>query len=205
MATRAQLRRILRAQRISPETVKIMARVDRRQFVPRSRWAAAYVDRPLSIGYGVTISQPSLVGKMVDYLRLEPISTVLELGTGSAYNARIIADLVPFGRLTTVERVSPLAARAKRRFAGRHNVTVVEGDATAARFGHPFDRIVATAEFLNRAQMARLVEKNAAFFCIAVYPYKGVLWRMVKCGRRVTTQRLMRVRFVPVLSGTRQS
>jgi len=198
---KTQLHNLLKQQGLSDETLKAMKAVDRKKFVNDAHKPFAYEDRPLSIGYDVTISQPSLVGKMIDLLAVEPISNILELGTGSAYNAAIMSKLVPYGSLTTVERVKPLAEQAKKLLRAR-NTTVIAGNALTAKYPHVFDRIIVTAEFLDEDQMIDFIVKNAAIFCIAIFPMKGILWRIIKCGEDLTKENLMRVRFVPVLEGT---
>jgi len=197
---RQQLDLLLKKQ-LTPATYQAMKNTDRAKFVLPEFLVFAYEDRPLSIGHDVTISQPSLVGKMIDFLEIESISNILELGTGSAYNAAVMSKLVPYGTLTTVERVRPLATRAKKLLARAKNTTVISGDALTVKYKHPFDRIIATAEFLDTATMKKFLDENAAFFCIAVFPMQGQLWRMVKCGKHITSEPLMAVRFVPVLGG----
>lgn len=188
---------------VSPATYLAMKNTDRVKYVLPEFKSFAYEDRPLSIGYDVTISQPSLVGKMIDYLQVESISNILEVGTGSAYNAAIMSKLVPYGSLTTVERVRPLASRAKKLLTNSKNITVISGDALTIKYKHSFDRIIATAEFLDESSMKKFLNENAAFFCIAVFPMRGKLWRMIKCGEYITTESLLSVRFVPVLEGER--
>jgi len=191
----------LKKQGISMETIQAMAKNDRQRFVPSSSTKAAYYDSALSIGYNVTISQPSLVAFMIDELQLDAINHVLELGTGSAWNAAIISTLLPFGSLITVERVAALGKQAKELLASKKNTNVLIGDAVNMEYKHKFDRIVVTAEFMNEKQIKNFVKRNAGYFCIAIYPYDGILWRMTKCGSNITLKRLKSVRFVPVIEG----
>ena len=190
---------------VSKETAKAMEKIDRIKYIPekfKDSREHAYWDTPQSIGDEVTISQPSLVGKMIDYLNLQSMNNVLELGTGSAYNADILSQLLPYGHLTTVERVVKLGKRAKKLLKSRKNVTVIIGDAMEQKYSHPFDRIIVTAEFLDIDQVDKMIDKIAGDFCILVFPYHGNLLRITKCaGKSVNVEELLQVRFVPVLEG----
>ena len=92
--------------------LEAMRRVPREAFVPQDQYYAAYEDRPLSIGFGQTISQPYIVALMVQALELKGGDKVLELGAGSGYEAAILAELA--GEVVTVERISELVEGAKR-------------------------------------------------------------------------------------------
>jgi protein-L-isoaspartate(D-aspartate) O-methyltransferase len=123
-----------------------MRRVPRHRFVPTEHVADAYEDIPLPIGYGQTISQPYIVAYMTEQLQLTPKSKVLEIGTGSGYQAAVLAEVA--GEVYTIEIVSNLAKRATATLSelGYRNVHVRAGDgyrgwAEAA----PFDRIIVTA------------------------------------------------------------
>ena len=123
-----------------------MRRVPRHLFVPDNQRPLAYADRPLPIGYGQTISQPYIVALMTDRLQLNGDETVLELGTGSGYQAAILGQLV--ARVFTIEIVPPLAQSAEERLArlGYDNISARQGD---GYYGWPeaapFDAIVVTA------------------------------------------------------------
>ena len=105
----AGLRRSIR----SSPVLKAMERVPREVFVPASERPMAYLDIPLSIGDGQTISQPYIVALITEALRLQPADRVLEIGAGSGYQAAVLAELVPDGRVVTVELVRRLAERAR--------------------------------------------------------------------------------------------
>jgi protein-L-isoaspartate(D-aspartate) O-methyltransferase len=120
--------------------------------VPRHRFCnppghpEAYADRPLSIGEGQTISQPYMVALMTERLRLTGTESVLEVGTGSGYQAAVLAELAR--KLVSVERITALAERARRLLEaeGYGNVEVVLGDGSLGRPDHgPYDRILVTA------------------------------------------------------------
>src|SRR5687768_735674 len=103
--------RQLRARGIDdPRTLRAMAKVPRERFVPKELTARAYEDNPLPIGFGQTISQPYIVAFMTQELRPKPTDRVLEIGTGSGYQAAVLSELV--AQVYTIEIVRPLAQRA---------------------------------------------------------------------------------------------
>ncbi len=133
-------------RRIDPAVLQAMRKVPRHRLVPEGVRAQAYANRPLAIGYEQTISQPYIVALMTHLLDVEPDHVVLEVGTGSGYQAAVLAELVR--QVYTIEIVEPLAARAKQQLAelGYRNVTVRAGDGYAGWPEHaPFDRIIVTA------------------------------------------------------------
>lgn len=120
----------------------------REAFLGSDHRAEAYLDRPLPIGLGQTISAPHMVAIMCDHLGLAPGQRVLEVGTGSGYHAAVTAHLIrPGGRLTTIEFYDDLArrARANLKSAGVRDVAVVAGDGSLGwPPGAPYDRIYLT-------------------------------------------------------------
>lgn len=129
-----------------PTVLAVMAKVPRHEFVPSSERPRAYANRPLPIGHGQTISQPFIVALMTDMLGVDRRSTVLEVGTGSGYQAAVLAELVK--QVYTVEIIEPLARDAAPRLTrlGYANVEVRLGD---GYYGWPekgpFDAIIVTA------------------------------------------------------------
>ncbi|MBC7927302.1 MAG: protein-L-isoaspartate(D-aspartate) O-methyltransferase [Bryobacteraceae bacterium] len=120
--------------------------VPREQFVPEHLREYAYEDRPLSIGFGVTISQPYMVAVMTELLSLQPGHRVLEIGTGSGYQAAVLSLLV--SKVYSVETVPELASGAQGILTtlGYTNIFIHIGDGYAGWLAHaPFDRIVLTA------------------------------------------------------------
>jgi protein-L-isoaspartate(D-aspartate) O-methyltransferase len=108
-----------------------MLRVPRHKFVPEYEQKAAYMDRPLDIGHGQTISAPHMVAIMCELLELSKEQKVLEIGAGSGYNAAVIGEIVgKSGHVYTVERIEPLAnfARDNLKKTGYSNVTVLLED-----------------------------------------------------------------------------
>lgn len=133
-------------RRFSPEVMAAMAKVPRHRFVPPGLEGAAYLNFPLSIGYGQTISQPYIVALMTDLLELRPDSTVLEIGCGSGYQAAVLAELA--ARVYSIEFVEELATAARQRLRdlGYANVEVMTEDGYYGWSEHaPFDAIIITA------------------------------------------------------------
>lgn len=133
----------------SEPVVDAMSRVPREEFVPANAREQAYWDQPLGIGAGQTISAPHMVAIMSEALDVRPGDRVLEIGTGSGYQAAVLGVLVgPVGSVHTIERVPELAevARAALRRLGASNVHVHIGDGSKGYpMGAPYDRILVTA------------------------------------------------------------
>jgi len=135
-----------RRDRMSPAVKAAMRAVPRHDFVEPSSRDLAYINRPLSIGHGQTISQPFIVALMTELIDAERDDRVLEIGTGSGYQAAVLAKLV--SQVYTIEIVALLAERARTRLnkLGYDNVTVRTGDGNLGWPGAaPFDAIVVTA------------------------------------------------------------
>jgi len=134
------------SRRLDPAVLRAMREVPRHLFVPAEARPLAYQNRPLPIGHGQTISQPYIVALMTHLLKPEPGHEVLEVGTGSGYQAAILSRLVR--RVHTIEIVEPLAGRARSLLGelGYANVEVRHGDGYAGWPERaPFDRIIVTA------------------------------------------------------------
>ncbi|MDH3647601.1 MAG: protein-L-isoaspartate(D-aspartate) O-methyltransferase [Gammaproteobacteria bacterium] len=131
---------------VSERVLTAMERVARHEFVPASHRAAAYENRPLPIGAGQTISQPYIVALMTDLADVNKDSVVFEVGTGSGYQAAVLAEMVK--HVYTIEIVDMLADRAAQTLQrlGYDNVSVKAGDGYAGWPEHaPFDAILVTA------------------------------------------------------------
>ncbi|HUG56381.1 MAG TPA: protein-L-isoaspartate(D-aspartate) O-methyltransferase [Candidatus Limnocylindrales bacterium] len=146
-AARAGLMRSLQRTGIRDRRVlEAIGRVPRERFVPADLAEAAYEDRALPIGEGQTISQPWVVARMTELLDVRPTDRVLELGTGSGYQAAVLAELA--AEVVSAERHGSLAERAAALLAelGYRNVRVVHTDASAGLTEWaPYDRIIVTA------------------------------------------------------------
>ena len=131
---------------LDPRVMDAMASVPRHRLIPDDVQGSAYANRPLPIGHGQTISQPYIVAVMTDLLKTTPSSRVLEVGTGSAYQAAVLSGLVK--HVYTIEIIEPLATSAAERLEtlGYDNVTVRQGDGYYGWPEHgPFDGIIVTA------------------------------------------------------------
>jgi protein-L-isoaspartate(D-aspartate) O-methyltransferase len=139
--------RQLRGRGIADEGVlAAMARVPRELFVPEADRRGAYADAALPIGHGQTISQPYMVARIAEALAVRAGERVLDVGTGSGYQAAVLAELG--AEVTTIERIPELAASARERLAaaGYERVEVLVGDGTLGAPEHaPFDAIAVAA------------------------------------------------------------
>jgi protein-L-isoaspartate(D-aspartate) O-methyltransferase len=180
--------------------------VPRECFVEPGQEAFAYEDQALPIECGQTISQPYVVAAMTEALALEPNHKVLEIGTGSGYQAAVLSHLAQ--EVITIERYRTLAEVAQRRLRslGIDNVTVVVGDGTLGAPDYaPFDRIIVTAAAPEIPQ--KLIEqlREGGIMVVPVGPVTGVqsLLRVRKKpkGEGLERETLMQVRFVPLVAG----
>ncbi len=199
--TRAQLGR----SALSPRVIEAMGRVARHELVPEDVRRYAYQDRPLPIGHGQTISQPYIVAIMTDLVEPGPDSRVLEIGTGSGYQAAVLAEVA--GEVYTLEIIPELAKRAGRDLArlGYGNVTAREGD---GYFGWasqaPFDAIVVTAGATHVPPP--LIEQLAPGGKLIIPVGSRFLTQQLLLLSKaedgtVTTRQVLPVRFVPLTGG----
>ena len=187
--------------RLKASVIGAMRTVDRSQFVPEGSELYAWENRPLPIGYGQTISQPFIVALMTDLLDLEPVHRVLEIGTGSGYQAAVLATLV--ASVHTIEIVPELAASAAARLKllGYPNVQVRAGDGWHGwPEAAPFDRIIVTA--VGEEIPPRLLEQLApgGRMVMPIGPrYGGQNLTVIdKTPDGVTTEQVLPVQFVPL-------
>ena len=196
---------IQRAEGLSDRVVQAMLQVPRHVFVPEDQLYRAYDDNPLTIGHGQTISQPTVVAMMTEALDVRGDEVVLEIGTGSGYQAAVLSRLVK--RVETIEIVAPLAERAEKALKrmGYDNVFVHVGDGYAGLVDKaPFDRIIITAA--PPQIPPRLVEQLATGgrMVLPVGPRFGVQDLIVIEKRSDGTlgrTNLGPVRFVPMVRG----
>jgi protein-L-isoaspartate(D-aspartate) O-methyltransferase len=190
----------LRQRGISDARVlDVMGKVPRHVFVPGSVRPLAYADRPLPIGHGQTISQPFIVAYMTAALGVARTHRVLEIGTGSGYQAAVLAHLAR--EVYTVEIVPELARRASALLdtLGYSNVHIREGDGYAGWPEHaPFDRIIVTAapEQVPRSLIDQLASDGRLVIPVGTNEQWLTLIEKTKNG--VTQRRTIPVRFVPL-------
>lgn len=184
-----------------PRILAVMGEIPRHRFVPEHLASLAYADEPLPIGGGQTISQPYIVAEMTRALALSGTEKVLEIGTGSGYQAAVLARLAR--EVVTVERLASLQERARAILEelGIVNVTYAVGDGSLGAPEHaPFDRIIVTAAAPDVPQP--LVEQLADGG-IMVVPVGGRweqdLVKVTKEGVSLRRQYLGGCRFVPLV------
>jgi protein-L-isoaspartate(D-aspartate) O-methyltransferase len=195
----------LRRRGISDQGVlRAMEEVPREAFVDEADRADAYRDSALGIACGQTISQPFVVAYMTEQLNLQKSSRVLEIGTGSGYQAAVLSRLA--AKVLTVERFRTLADTARRRLEklGFDNVEVMLGDGfdLPANIG-PFDRIIVTAAMAEiPPNLTDRLETDGVLIA-PVGPHHGVqtLVRIVRTATGLERKELVDVRFVPALPG----
>lgn len=195
----------LKRDRLDARVLEALGSVPRHAFVPASLRAEAYDNRPLAIGYGQTISQPYIVAVMTDLLDLPPGSRVLEVGTGSGYQAAILAKLA--AEVFSIEIIEPLGVQAAQRLKQQHydNVHVRIGD---GYYGWeekaPFDAIIVTAAASHVPPPLIRQLKRGGRMIIPVGT-RFLVQQLVLVEKdqkdQVTTRQLLPVRFVP-LTGT---
>lgn len=184
----------------------VMGKVPRHEFVPPKFRHSAYADCPLPIGYEQTISQPYVVAFMTEKLEPAPTDRVLEVGTGSGYQAAVLGELVK--EVYTIEIVAPLARRAEADLArlGYTNIHVLAGDGYQGwPEAAPFDAIMVTCapEAVPPPLVAQL--KDGGRMIIPVGPMEQqqlVLLR--KAGDRLEKHAVLPVRFVPMTGEVRR-
>lgn len=178
-----------------------MLAVPRHEFVPEDYASEAYENHPLPIGYGQTISQPFIVGLMSEAIDPAPEFRVLEIGTGSGYQAAVLAELVD--QVFSVEIIGPLHERAQETLlrVGYDNVTLLHADGYFGWEEHaPFDAIVVTAAPDHIPQPLVQQLKIGGKMIIPVGPVGGFqnLWLITRVSDdRIETKDLGGVRFVP--------
>lgn len=131
-----------------PAVLAAFREVPREKFVPPHLQDLSYIDAPLDIGEGQTISQPYTVAAMTQLLELKPSDKVLEVGTGSGYQAAILAEIVRRGKVFSIERIESLAERARKTLKNLKylNVELIVGDGSRGLPDKaPFDAIIVTA------------------------------------------------------------
>lgn len=205
----AQLARTLSSETgrpsIDQRVLDAMMRVPRHRFVPEAQQGSAYRNRPLPIGYGQTISQPYIVAVMTDLMDVKPGHTVLELGTGSGYQAAILAELAK--AVYSIEIIEPLAqeARSRLQVLGYVNVHTKVGDGYYGWEEHgPYDSIIVTAA-VNHVPLPLVRQLKAGGRMVIplgapFLPQQLMLVEKNPDGAVVNRQ-ILPVRFVPLVGG----
>jgi protein-L-isoaspartate(D-aspartate) O-methyltransferase len=191
--------------RLDRDVLAVMAKVPRHAFVPASQLRHAYENRPLAIGHGQTISQPYIVALMTTLARPRRDSVVLEIGTGSGYQAAVLAEMVD--RVYSIEIIEPLGKQAalRLRALGYDNVHTRIGD---GYYGWPqagpFDAIVVTAaaSSVPPPLLAQLKPGGRMVIPVGSSFFTQTLMLVEKdAAGRVRTRQVLPVRFVPLTGG----
>jgi protein-L-isoaspartate(D-aspartate) O-methyltransferase len=195
----------LRQRGISDKAVlRAMDAVPREHFVEARFADSAYADHAMPIACGQTISQPYVVAYMTEQLAVRPNHRVLEVGTGSGYQAAVLSRLAR--EVVTLERYRTLAnsARARLRTLNYTNVEVLLGDGFGGEpMRAPYDRIIVTAaaEVIPPALIAQLAEDGIMVLPLGPHDGGQELIKLTKTGQGLSRENLIGVRFVPLLPG----
>jgi protein-L-isoaspartate(D-aspartate) O-methyltransferase len=185
-----------------PGVLQAMMQVERHRFVPEAQQRYAYGDYPLPIGYGQTISQPYIVALMTAVLQPRRGQKVLEIGTGSGYQAAVLAEL--YGTVYTIEIVAPLGERAGRLFSdlGLENIRTRIGDGYQGwPEASPFDAIIVTCSpsHIPVPLQKQLVENGRMVIPVGKAGRTQQLVLMKKKQGRMVEETIIPVRFVPMV------
>jgi protein-L-isoaspartate(D-aspartate) O-methyltransferase len=183
---------------ISSAVLEAMRVVPRHEFVPFEIQPYAYLDRPLPIGCGKTISQPFIVALMTDLLDVSPEHTVLEVGTGLGYQSAVLSRLA--NRVLTIEFIDELADEAGRRLAelGIGNVEIRVGDGARGWAAHaPFDRIIVTAapDLVPPALLSQLKPGGRMVIPAGIADAQKLMLVTKDEGGRIRMEEILAVRF----------
>ena len=202
LARKSMVERQLKARDITDSKVlKVMGEVPREKFVPTALMSAAYRDNSLPIGEDQTISQPYVVAIMTQLLDVKPMDKVLEVGTGSGYQAAVLSRLAR--EVYSIEIVKPLADRAAKRLKrlGYNNVRVKSGDGYDGwPEKAPFNGIMVTAaaDFVPPALKDQLAEGGRIVVPLGDYRTNQMLALITKKNGKLNTRYVLGVRFVPM-------
>jgi protein-L-isoaspartate(D-aspartate) O-methyltransferase len=195
----------LRRRGIADQAVlRALEEVPRERFLERDLTASAYADQALPIPCGQTISQPYVVAYMTEQLRVLPHHRVLEVGTGSGYQAAVLSRLAR--DVVSIERYRTLADLARDRLQqlGYNNVEVIAGDGLAgAPARAPFDRIIVTAaaEAMPQGLIDQLGEGGVMILPLGPHDGPQTIVRLTRSQNGIERDDLIAVRFVPLLPG----
>lgn len=198
----------LRRRGIMDQAVlRAMHDVPREQFVETAFVGSAYADQALPIACGQTISQPYVVAYMTEQLQVSPEHRVLEVGTGSGYQAAVLSRLAR--EVVSIERYRTLADQARERLKilGYDNVEVVAGDGfVGVPSRAPYDRIIVTAaaEAVPQALLDQLADGGIMILPLGSHQGSQHIVKLTKSQTEVRREELIPVRFVPMLSGQAQ-
>ncbi len=187
----------------SPRVMEAFLKVDRKLFVPDEYKEFAYIDEPLPIGYGQTISAPSVIALALEALDIKSTDKVLEIGTGSGYSTALLAELA--NKVVSIERIPELAKQAEERLKklGYKNVKIIVGDGSKGFPEEaPYDKIVvwAAAKEIPKALVEQLREGGKLVIPVD-NPFEGGQDFLLceKKGGKLYCKVIEKVRFVPLI------
>ena len=194
----------LREKGIKKEILEAIEKIDRGDFVLEKNLDEAYEDHPLSIGYGQTISQPYTVAFMLQELELKKGDKVLEIGTGSGWNAALISDIIGGeGKVYTVEIVDELAEKAKEKLKNYKNIIVFNENASGGLVEYaPYNKIILTAAPLKIAEEFKEQLTDNGILLAPVGEYTQKLIKLIRNGNKFTEIERGDFIFVPLVSKT---
>lgn len=202
-SSKRKLFSILKKSGITTKTLIAMKKVPRELFVPDKYKLSSYLNQPLNIGQNQTISQPYIVARMIDLLKIKSSSSkILEIGTGSGYNLAVLSKFVSKpGYIVSIERIKSLSQNAKKslKLAKIERVKLIMGDGSlGCKKYSPYDRIIVTAGATNLIPEPLMLQLKING--ILVIPSGGVLKRITRVSRdEFTTEYFDSVRFVPLI------
>ena len=190
-----------------PPVIEAMKHVERHLFVPDEYAGMAYADRPLPIGYGQTISQPYIVAYMTYILKLKPGDRVLEIGTGSGYQAAVLAEIC--NKVFTIEVLPPLGERARSLLnkLGYENIDFKIGDGYKGwKEKAPFDAIIVTCSptHIPKPLQEQLAEGGRMIIPVGERTVQQLVYLVKKDGR-LHREAVLPVSFVPMVDGNGKS
>jgi len=204
-ATVTETRRETGRAQLAPEVMAAMDAVPRHEFVPEKLHAVAYANRPLPVGHGQTISQPYIVALMTDLLEVDGDDVVFEVGTGSGYQAAVLAELAR--QVYTMEIVEPLALTARERLS-RLGYGNVEARFADGYYGWPekgpFDAVIVTAA-VNHIPPPLVEQLRPGGRLVVPVGERFTVQHLLLVHKlddeRVTVRQILPVRFVPLTGG----
>ena len=198
-----ELLKELKDRGIREETLKVIEKVDRKDFIPEKNSNEVYEDRPLSIGYGQTISQPYTVAFMLQELELKRGDKVLEIGTGSGWNAALISHIIgKEGKIYSAEIIKELAEKAEEKLKNYKNIIVLNMDASHGLAEYaPYNKIILTAAPNKLAGEFKEQLADGGILLAPVGEYAQQLIKIVREGNQFTETENGDFIFVPLVSG----
>lgn len=187
----------LRKQGFAPNIVQAFSQVNREDFIAPEFKELAYVNQPLPIGPGATISQPATIALMLDLLELKDQQKILEIGSGSGYVLALLNLIVKDGQIYGVEILEDLVNKSKKVLSDHRNINIFcdNGFSGLVKYA-PYDRILISA---TTDKIPEHLYQQLADTGILVCPVKNSIWQIKKQNNRITTKEFPGFVFVPLI------